>query len=165
MACQHKPMSKSFSTVQDPAGSQFSRNLTYRLARVQAKLNAQASRLLTREAGISLTQWRMLLIIGSLKNARLSDIVRESALDKGQVSRTLKKMVADALVNREAIENDQRASGLTLTDKGQSLLTRILPLMTKRREHLTGSLAAIELDVLFDALDKLDISAEADEFP
>jgi len=132
---------------------------------VQAKLNAQASRLLTREAGISLTQWRMLLIIGSLKNARLSDIVRESALDKGQVSRTLKKMVADALVNREAIENDQRASGLTLTDKGQSLLTRILPLMTKRREHLTGSLAVIELDVLFDALDKLDISAEADEFP
>ncbi len=132
---------------------------------MQAKLNAQASRLLTREAGISLTQWRMLLIIGSLKNARLSDIVRESALDKGQVSRTLKKMVADALVNREAIENDQRASGLTLTDKGQSLLTRILPLMTKRREHLTGSLAAIELDVLFDALDKLDISAEADEFP
>ncbi|MDG1211541.1 MAG: MarR family transcriptional regulator [Paracoccaceae bacterium] len=132
---------------------------------MQAKLNAQASRLLTREAGISLTQWRMLLIIGSLKNARLSDIVRESALDKGQVSRTLKKMVADALVNREAIENDQRASGLTLTDKGQSLLTRILPLMTKRREHLTGSLAVIELDVLFDALDKLDISAEADEFP
>ena len=58
-----------------------------------------------------------------------------------------------------------RASGLTLTDKGQSLLTRILPLMTKRREHLTGSLAVIELDVLFDALDKLDISAEADEFP
>ena len=132
---------------------------------MQAKLNAQASRLLTREAGISLTQWRMLLIIGSLKNARLSDIVRESALDKGQVSRTLKKMVADALVNREAIENDQRASGLTLTDKGQSLLTRILPLMTTRREHLTGSLAVIELDVLFDALDKLDISAEADEFP
>ncbi len=158
-------MSKTISSVRDPAGSQFKRNLTYRLARVQAKLNTQASRLLLREAGISLTQWRMLLIIGSLKGGRLSDIVRESALDKGQVSRTLKTMVTDGLVIREAIEGDQRASALTLTDNGQALLTRVLPKMTRRREYLTASLSEKEQDVLFSALEKLELSAEADEFP
>ncbi len=153
------------SPKRDPLGRPFNRNLTYRFARVQAKLNSQASRLLMREAGISLTQWRMLLTIGSLKGGRLSDIVRESTLDKGQVSRTLKKMVADGLVNREAIEGDQRASGLTLTDKGQALLNRVLPKMTKRREFLTAALTAAELDTFFDILAKIELSAGADEFP
>ena len=158
-------MSQAISPARDPLGRPFDRNLTYRFARVQAKLNAQASRLLMREAGISLTQWRMLLTIGSLKGGRLSDIVRESTLDKGQVSRTLKKMVADGLVNRQAIEGDQRASGLSLTKKGQSLLDRVLPLMTRRRDHLTASLTATELDAVFRILGKLETSAEADTFP
>ncbi len=158
-------MSQAISPARDPLGRPFDRNLTYRFARVQAKLNAQASRLLMREAGISLTQWRMLLTIGSLKGGRLSDIVRESTLDKGQVSRTLKKMVADGLVNRQAIEGDQRASGLSLTKKGQSLLDRVLPLMTRRRDHLTASLTATELDAVFRILGKLETSAEADAFP
>ena len=158
-------MSQAISPARDPLGRPFDRNLAYRFARVQAKLNAQASRLLMREAGISLTQWRMLLTIGSLKGGRLSDIVRESTLDKGQVSRTLKKMVADGLVDRQAIEGDQRASGLSLTKKGQSLLDRVLPLMTRRRDHLTASLTATELDAVFRILGKLETSAEADAFP
>ena len=42
------------------------RMLTYRLARLNAQLNAQAARILRESSGLSQTQWRVLVMIDSL---------------------------------------------------------------------------------------------------
>lgn len=39
--------------------------LTYRLSRVQAKLNTQGNALLQKHAGLKLTQWRLLALVGT----------------------------------------------------------------------------------------------------
>ena len=56
--------------------------LTYRLSRVQAKLNAQATRILREASGITLTQWRIIALVGAAGQTRLSQLAREAALDK-----------------------------------------------------------------------------------
>ncbi|SDD57384.1 MarR family winged helix-turn-helix transcriptional regulator [Ruegeria marina] len=138
--------------------------LTYRLSRVQAKLNAQASRVLREHAGITLTQWRILALIGVEGLRRSADLSRHAALDKGMVSRNIKLLVAEGLVVAEGDDSDQRAQTLGLTGKGRQLVERTLPIMRKRQNLLRGALDAGELAVLYRALDKLELAAEAQDF-
>ena len=138
--------------------------LTYRLARVQAKLNAQASRLLRDTAGITLTQWRILALIGIEGLQRSADLSRLAALDKGMISRNVKLLLQDELVLTEGDENDQRAQTLVLTEKGRKLVDRTLPVMRKRQALLRGALDAGELATLYRALDKLELAADAQDF-
>lgn len=134
--------------------------LTYRLSRVQAKLNAQANALLQRSAGLTLSQWRILALIGAAGQTRLSALVRIAALDKGLVSRNLKILSANGLVHSKQDEMDQRVQHLSLTKKGQALFEETLPKMRERQRHLRAGLDPAELRVLYSALDKLEIAAD-----
>ena len=133
--------------------------LTYKLSRVQAKLNAQANAMLRDYAGLTLSQWRVLALIGGAGQTRLSDLVKSSALDKGLLSRNIKILTKSELICAKQDDLDQRVQDLTLTQKGQSVFEKVLPKMRKRQQHLRESLSSNELDVLFKVLDKLELAA------
>lgn len=134
--------------------------LTYRLSRVQAKLNAQASALLQRHAGLTLSQWRILALVGAAGQTRLSDLARSAALDKGLLSRNLKTMIAEGLVAAQQDDVDQRVQHLTLTARGRALFERTLPRMRARQTHLRAALTETERVVLETALEKLERAAD-----
>jgi len=134
--------------------------ITFRMSRVQSKLNAQATRLLQREVGISLSQWRVITLVGNAGRARLSDLAHQSALDKGLMSRNLKVLVSAGLVDTQADKNDMRAQQLSLTPKGQEIFDRARPITQERQRKLTAALTEEELVVFNRALDKLEIAAE-----
>ncbi|MEM7041487.1 MAG: MarR family transcriptional regulator [Pseudomonadota bacterium] len=134
--------------------------LTYRLSRVQAKLNAQANAMLRAHAGLTLSQWRILALIGAAGQTRLSELARIAALDKGLLSRNLKTLIADGLVRSKQDDIDQRVQHLSLSGSGQTLFETTLPRMRQRQTHLRSSMSARELDVLYRALDKLEIAAD-----
>ena len=133
--------------------------LTYRLSRVQAKLNAQANALLQERSGLTLSKWRILAFIGAAGETRLSQLVQITALDKGLVSRNLKVMIADGLVGSKQDDIDQRVQHLSLTAKGRQLFDHTLPRMRMRQSHLRASLDPNELETLYAALGKLEIAA------
>ena len=60
-----------------------SRFVSFRMSRVQAKLNAQATAILDRECGLSVIQWRTLAIIAILGETSPIAIARFGQLDKG----------------------------------------------------------------------------------
>lgn len=134
--------------------------LTYRLSRVQAKLNAQASAMLRAHAGLTLSQWRILALVGAAGQTRLSDLSRVAALDKGLLSRNLKVLVGGGLVISEQDDIDHRVQHLSLSKRGKALFERTLPRMRKRQRRLRSALTAKELDVLYAALDKLEVAAD-----
>lgn len=134
--------------------------LTYRLSRVQAKLNAQANALLQRHAGLTLSKWRILALVGAAGQTRLSELSRNAALDKGLLSRNLKIMVAEGLVATKQDDVDHRVQHLSLTKKGQSLFDTTLPKMRMRQAKLNGVLEPREIEVLYSALDKLELAAD-----
>lgn len=136
------------------------RFLTYRILRVHTKLNAQATRFLKESSGLSLSQWRVVAMVGVEKETTLSGIVRLSQMDKGQVSRCVKTLIGDGIITTSSHETDQRRQLLSLTDKGRALYRQTLPNMRRRQAHLMQQLDPEELRVLYAALDKLELAAE-----
>lgn len=134
--------------------------LTYRLSRVQAKLNAQATRMLREASGITLLQWRVIALVGAAGQTRLSDLSKEAALDKGMLSRNLKTLIEEGIVTAQLDENDHRAQILSLSPKGEAVFARTLPVSRRRQDILRADLSDEELRVFRRVLDKLELAAE-----
>ncbi len=151
----------------DGSGLDLHQFLTFRLARVQAKLNAQATRILREVAGLSLTQWRIIALIGNASGdgpTRSADLTRAAEFDKGQFSRKLKTLVETGLVVAQVDERDNRVQLLSLSDAGQALFDRTWPTMQARQAALRATITAEERDALISALDKLEAASERTEF-
>lgn len=144
----------------DAPGLPLHRFLTFRLSRVQAKLNAQATRVLREASGITLTQWRIIALIGALGQSRLSELARDAALDKGLLSRNLKTLIEGGIVEAEQDEADHRVQNLRLSAKGNRIFEHTLPVTRARQQMLREDLSDHELEVFHRVLDKLEISAE-----
>lgn len=138
--------------------------LTYRLSRVQAKLNAQGARLLNDTVGLTLSQWRVVALVGVAGQTRLSTIARDTALDKGLLSRNVKALIAAGLISAQQDKIDHRVQHLSLTPEGKEIFNRALPATRKRQDHLRADLNDEEIRVFRRVLDKLEIAAERQEF-
>ena len=134
--------------------------ITYRLARLHAKLNAQASRILAAHAGITLTQWRLIALIGGKDEITLTEINRATQMDKGQLSRTIKGLLGNGMIASRSSLNDQRQQLLTLTEAGRGIYHETLPKMQARQRLLMDSLRPEEKTLIFSAIDKLELASE-----
>ena len=134
--------------------------LTYRISKVQAKLNAQASAILSKYAGLTLSQWRVLALVGDAGETRMSDVARGAALDKGLVSRNLKVLVEKGLILTRQDHEDHRIQHLCLTAEGVEVFHTTLPKMRLRQNHLKSAVPPTELEALYSALEKLEQAAD-----
>ena len=150
--------------AQRTSGRQLQQFLTFRLARLQARLNVQASRVLSEHAGLTLMQWRVLALAGSMGPHSSSALARAAAIDKGLFSRNLKSLIDAGLAQTKADKTDQRQQVVTLTAKGRALHEHTLPVMQARQAFLLDQLSRREQDVVFSILEKLDTAAAAIEF-
>lgn len=137
--------------------------LTCQMARVQAKLNAQAAAILKRHSKLSLVQWRVMTLLAS-GGDNLTSICRLSGMDKGQVSRKLTQLVSQGLVLTRLDEADHRSQKLSLSEKGEELHGRILPIMRARQAHLASDMSDDEQAMLRELLLRLEVAAEQREF-
>ncbi|MEM6617991.1 MAG: MarR family winged helix-turn-helix transcriptional regulator [Pseudomonadota bacterium] len=138
--------------------------ITYRLARVQARLNVQAARLLRDVSGISLPQWRVVALLGDVTETTSRELVRRSAIDKGLVSRTLKTLQAEGYVETRLSKADQRVQKISLTPKGRALFEKTLPHMHQRQRIIEASCSAEELRIFRAVLQRLEILADIEAF-
>lgn len=136
--------------------------LSFRIAKVHAKLNTQAMRLLAAHAGLTLQQWRVLLLIGSQTTTTASALSQTGEIDKALVSRTLKALVADGLVLSRPDRTDHRQLHLKLSAAGRRLHERMLPIMRQRQQRLLDCLTARDRIVVYTALEKLEQAATDD---
>lgn len=138
--------------------------LTYRLSRVQAKLNAQGARVLHEAVGLTLSQWRVIALVGAAGQTRLSVLAREAALDKGLLSRNVKSLIAQGLILARQDDIDHRIQHLSLSAEGKRVFERALPVTRMRQEWLRADLTEEEIRTFRTVLDKLEIASERLEF-
>lgn len=134
--------------------------MTFRLARLQARVNAQAARILKKHVDISLSEWRIFVMIESHGKITPAKIIRLTKFDKGLISRTIKRMQENGLVCFELNESDQRSHQIDFTPKGRAVFEQARPAMRKRQEMFRETLDTIELEILFRAFDKLDVALD-----
>ena len=138
--------------------------LSYRVVRLHHALNAQAASVLETVAGITLSQWRIIAMVGSGTARTARDITRKSIIDPAMISRTVRGLEDGGLITCTRPASDRRVVELSLTDEGQEIYTRTLPHMQARQRALLDALDPGERKAVFRILEKLEIAADQREF-
>ena len=129
-------------------------SLTIQLATLQAKLNRHAAKQLEK-FNIRLLEWRVLFVIATLQTSSHGEVHELTGIDRGQLSRLIKKMLADDLLAEQLSIEDHRQKTLTLTPKGQQKFEAAAPSMRQRRENLLQTLSEKEQVALLNTLNSL----------
>lgn len=133
--------------------------LTYRIARLHQALNAQAVSILSEVSGISLGQWRIMVMIGWGGVTTARELTRRTGFDPAFISRTVRSLEDAGLLRTERSRADRRVLNMELTAEGAELHDRTLPYMQARQDALLGALAPEERDAIFGIIDKLELGA------
>lgn len=142
-------------TTQTDAQDDLRTFLTYRLARLQNRLNAQAIALLRAHSNLSLTEWRIISMLNLMGATTATVISKEADMDKGQISRALKPLVDRGLLREESNPKDHRQTILHLTAEGENSFAQTVQMMKGRQKQLTDGFSEEEQHQLFDFLNRL----------
>ncbi|MEM6306120.1 MAG: MarR family transcriptional regulator [Pseudomonadota bacterium] len=130
--------------------------VTFRLARTQNKLNAQATAILKSRSDLSLVEWRIILIVQMLDGASMSQIASELQIDKGQLSRKVAAMTKKGLIFSQMDENDQRIQHLHLTPESKELAAQLTPVMQERQRRLLQGVEPRDAETFFRVLARIE---------
>ncbi len=129
--------------------------LTFRVARAHFALNAEAVSIL-KPWGISLSEWRMLAVIGSGVGTKVCDRIRETKLAPAVVSRAVASLARRELIHSGRSETDRRILSVGLTETEGRLHDQILPLMQQRQQRLLSALLPEERETFLSVLDRIE---------
>ncbi|WP_422377804.1 MarR family winged helix-turn-helix transcriptional regulator [Roseibium sp.] len=105
--------------------------------------------------GITRLQWCVLRGVGLEGVTSPSQLADYICIARPAISRLLKSMEEQGLVNRNGIDDDKRFTEVALTDLGQSKLTACHGLVRELNQHFSEKLDGDIYDVFMDAIDRL----------
>lgn len=149
----------SDSTPGSFSGRDLTEFLSFRVVRLHHALNAQTAAVLDRVAGISLAQWRVLVMVGAGTATTARDISRRSIIDPAMISRTTHALEQAGMLQTHRPESDRRVVELSLTSRGREIYDRTLPYMQARNRELLAHLDPDERDAIYRILEKLESAA------
>lgn len=155
--CKASSMSNNLTTRRGTGLLSF---VTFRIARVQNRLNAQAAAILRKHTDLSLTEWRIVSVVNLLGHATASAISRDVGMDKGQISRAVKRLIDKKILETGDHAKDNRQTILRLSEPGKKIVTDNFEVMRDRQQRLTQNISDQELDVFYGVLERLYENAE-----
>ncbi len=135
--------------------------LTFRMMRIVDVNGHFATALLREKFGLTLNEWRVLGLTRALTPATIARQRRVMLIDKGQLSRIVKKLVARGLLIQVPAQQDARSTELLLTPEGMVLHDEVLEFTARRNEFLVASLDPGECKELFRILGKITSHVES----
>ena len=139
----------------------FAHFLPYRLSVLANTVSQDIASEYEQRFGLTVTQWRVMAILGRHDDLAARDVALRTAMDKVAVSRALTGLMQRKLVSRRVATSDRRASRLRLTAAGRRIHDRIVPLALEHERRLLARLDADEQRWLMRILDRLQPSPEA----
>ena len=116
----------------------------YLVTVLSERISRRTSRIVKENAGLNLSQWRVMAAIGEVPGRSSADVVTITPMDKGIVSRATKALLEQGYVVREASQTDGRISYLYLTDKGQKMYDTLVPLVEGVLHRADEAISATE---------------------
>jgi DNA-binding MarR family transcriptional regulator len=120
------------------------------------RLSRAASRYYRERYGIGIVEWRALIFIGKQQQTSANEICRETDLDKGAVSRSLRTLQRAGLIQIAAHGSDNRRRTVMLSKKGRALHDRIVPAAERRHRRLRAGITAAEIDALIRTIRRIE---------
>ena len=146
----------------NPAESfELERFLPYRLSLLTNTVSQGIAASYRDEHGISVTEWRILAVVGRYPGLSASEVVEKTSMDKVAIHRGVKALVARGLLERRTDTGDRRRQALNITrPKGQAVIENIIPRARQFERQLLQALTREESAFLQRILEKLQASAE-----
>ena len=137
------------------------RFLPYRLSLLTNTVSQGIAARYRDEFGISVTEWRILAVLGRFPGLTASEVVARTAMDKVAIHRGVKSLLEKRYLERRTDETDRRRRALHITrPKGQGVIENIIPRAREFERDLLNALTREEAAILQDILDKLQRTAE-----
>ncbi len=131
-------------------------SISVKLNVVNVKISRQIGQAVQKLANLRLPEWRIMALLASAGSLSQADIRNQIGMDKGQISRTVKNMLASGLVVNEVGTTKTRNVRMSLTDKGRQVHHQVDVMMQQRNEQLLSALSDEQKTMLFDGLDRIE---------
>lgn len=130
--------------------------LPYRFNQLADQMSNALTAIYSSEFGVSLSEWRILALLGQQKSMISTKISQRTKMDKAKVSRAVQRLDNEGYLVRERDELDHRVSHLSLTAAGIEIYNAIVPKALEWEGGLVDTLTAQEYRDLHNLLNKLD---------
>ena len=136
--------------------------LPYRLSLLTNTVSDGIAQSYREKYDISVTEWRILAVLGRYPGLTASEIVDRTAMDKVAISRAVKNLVKKNLLHRKTDQEDRRRMLLFITTtRGAQMLAEVMPLARQYEKKLLDSLDSNERKALSKAIQTLQVQAQS----
>ena len=139
------------------------RFLPYRLSVLSNTISQAIASDYEARFGLSITQWRVMAVLGQKENLAARDVAIRTAMDKVAVSRAVAGLIEKGHLERTISEVDKRESCLRLSDQGREIHDQIVPLAYEHERRVLQRLSSEEREWLMRILDALHPSQDSPE--
>ncbi len=129
--------------------------LPYRLSLLSNRVSEAIANSYRQTYQISMSEWRLILILGQYPNSTATELMEYTAMDKVRVSRAVKRLIEKQLISSKSHASDGRSRSLCLTPSGEELRTDVIPKARICEAELNGALEAEEIELFSQLIDKL----------
>lgn len=133
--------------------------LPYRLSVVTNKISDLIAKSYE-SLGLSRAQWRVIAVLGEQPGLTASAVAERTAQDRVTVTRAVKGLVQNKLLQRQASQDDGRVAYLRLTAKGLRAYKKVVPSALAFEQALTQALSSKERQQFDKTLEKLELLAD-----
>ena len=130
--------------------------LPYRLSVLSNRLSSMIARIYTERFALSITEWRVMAVLGRYPDLSANEVAQRTAMDKVAVSRAVARLLDAGRLMREMHGDDRRRSVLRLSDDGYRIYDEVAPLALAFERRLLHGIDETERALLFRLLDRLD---------
>ncbi len=136
--------------------------LPYRLSLLSNTVSQGISSAYRRQYGLSVTEWRVIAVLGRFPGLTASEITQRTAMDKVAISRAVKRLLEKGLLERSPHSEDRRRMPLKLAEReGRALFEEVVPMALDYERKFLAALTADELARFRRMLGKLQAGAES----
>ena len=139
------------------------RFLPYRLSVLSNRVSQDIAGLYSERFGLSITEWRMMAVLGGGSMLSANDVAERTAMDKVAVSRAVSRLLDKNYLLRQLHGQDRRRSELKLSAKGRAVFDQIVPLALAYERRILAYLEADEQEHLLAILNKLEAAELAEK--
>ena len=122
--------------------------LPYRLSLLSNTVSEGISATYRNQYGLSVTEWRVVAILGGFPELTASEVMERGAMDKVPVSRAVNKLQEKGLVDRSPHSEDRRRLPLELTRAGKKMFREIVPKALTYEHTLLSALSVSDQKTL-----------------
>jgi len=133
--------------------------LPYRLSVLSNLVSSAIAGAYSEQFGLTIQEWRVVAILARYPGISAKQVTERGAMDKVQVSRAVRRLLTEGLIERERDKSDRRSSCLRLSTAGWRIYDRIIPLAQQYEKDLIEVLDESERQHLNRLLQKLHAKA------